>query len=132
MGTGDSRRLSEHFVEYYRSCYFSLSNLSHSIIMAGALKRFIPMFDRVLIERAEAMTRTRGGIVIPEKAQEKVVHGTVVAVGPGTRTKNGDLVPVAVTLGIKSCFPSTEAPKWSSKANSITYSARAIFWENLI
>ena len=45
------------------------------------------MFDRVLIERAEAMTRTRGGIVIPEKAQEKVVHGTVVAVGPGTRTK---------------------------------------------
>lgn len=45
------------------------------------------MFDRVLIERAEAMTRTRGGIVIPEKAQQKVLKGTVVAVGPGSRNK---------------------------------------------
>ena len=44
------------------------------------------MFDRVLIERAEAMTKTRGGIVIPEKAQQKVLKGTVVAVGPGSRT----------------------------------------------
>ena len=38
------------------------------------------MFDRVLIERAEALTKTRGGIVIPEKAQQKVLKGTVVAV----------------------------------------------------
>lgn len=44
------------------------------------------MFDRVLIERAEALTKTRGGIVIPEKAQQKVLKGTVVAVGPGART----------------------------------------------
>lgn len=51
------------------------------------MKRFIPMFDRVLIERAEAMTRTRGGIVIPEKAQQKILKGTVVAVGPGSRNK---------------------------------------------
>jgi co-chaperonin GroES (HSP10) len=45
------------------------------------------MFDRVLIEKAEVMTRTRGGIVIPEKAQQKVLQGTVVAVGPGARTE---------------------------------------------
>ena len=57
------------------------------VIKANALRRFIPMFDRVLIERAEAMTKTRGGIVIPEKAQQKVLKGTVVAVGPGSRTE---------------------------------------------
>ena len=51
------------------------------------MKRLIPMFDRVLIEKAEIMTRTRGGIVIPEKAQQKVLQGTVVAVGPGARTE---------------------------------------------
>jgi len=67
--------------------------------MASALKKFIPMFDRVLIERAEAMTRTRGGIVIPEKAQQKVLKGTVVAVGPGSRNKKGALIPVAVNVG---------------------------------
>ncbi len=54
---------------------------------AGALKRFIPMFDRVLIEKAEALTRTAGGIVIPEKAQQKVLQGTVVAAGPGARNE---------------------------------------------
>ena len=35
--------------------------------------------------RAEAATKTKGGIVIPEKSQGKVLHGTVVAVGPGSR-----------------------------------------------
>jgi chaperonin GroES len=38
-----------------------------------------------LIRRAEAITRTKGGIVIPEKAQAKVLQGEVVAVGPGMR-----------------------------------------------
>jgi chaperonin GroES len=45
------------------------------------------MFDRVLIQRAEALTKTKGGIVIPEKAQAKVLEGTIVAVGPGGRNK---------------------------------------------
>ena len=86
------------------------------------------MFDRVLIERAEALTKTRGGIVIPEKAQQKVLKGTVVAVGPGARTevlhfssfiycfnilmlhvffhfKRGDVIPVAVKVGDQVLLP---------------------------
>jgi len=49
------------------------------------VKRLIPLFDRVLIQRAEAITKTKGGIVLPEKAQAKVLRGTVVATGPGAR-----------------------------------------------
>ena len=45
------------------------------------------MFDRVLLQRAEAIAKTKGGIVIPEKAQQKVSEATVVAVGPGFRTE---------------------------------------------
>jgi len=45
----------------------------------------VPLFDRVLIKKAEAVTKTKGGIVIPEKAQGKILQGTVVAVGPGQR-----------------------------------------------
>lgn len=52
---------------------------------ANAVKRLIPLFDRVLIQRAEAITKTKGGIVLPEKAQAKVLQGTVVAIGPGAR-----------------------------------------------
>lgn len=33
------------------------------------------------------VTKTKGGIVIPEKAAEKVLKGVVVAVGPGARNE---------------------------------------------
>ncbi|CAF5192951.1 unnamed protein product, partial [Rotaria magnacalcarata] len=35
---------------------------------SSALKRIIPLFDRVLVERFAAETKTKGGIHIPEKA----------------------------------------------------------------
>jgi Chaperonin 10 Kd subunit len=52
---------------------------------ALAAKKLLPLFDRILIRRAEAITKTKGGIVIPEKAQAKVLQGEVIAVGPGMR-----------------------------------------------
>ncbi|XP_072947301.1 10 kDa heat shock protein, mitochondrial [Epargyreus clarus] len=73
--------------------------------MANAVKRLIPLLDRVLIKRAEAVTRTAGGIVIPEKAQSKVLHGEVIAVGPGARKDNGDFIPVQVQVGDRVLLP---------------------------
>lgn len=67
---------------------FTYDNLCVLILfqsLAGAAKRLIPMFDRILVQRAEAITKTKGGIVLPEKSQGKVLHGTVIAVGPGSR-----------------------------------------------
>lgn len=43
--------------------------------------------DRILVLRAEAVTKTASGLVIPEKAQSKVLKATVVAVGPGARNQ---------------------------------------------
>ena len=45
------------------------------------------MFDRVLVERLAAETMSKGGIMLPEKAQGKVLQATVVAVGPGSINK---------------------------------------------
>lgn len=56
----------------------------------------IPLLDRVLIQRAEAMTTTKGGIVIPEKAQSKVLKGVVIAVGPGARNKASFRMPFKI------------------------------------
>lgn len=63
------------------------------------------MLDRVLIQRAEALTKSKGGIVIPEAAQSKVSQGTVIAVGPGARNKDGELVPVSLSVGDKVLLP---------------------------
>ncbi|XP_034186742.1 10 kDa heat shock protein, mitochondrial isoform X1 [Osmia lignaria lignaria] len=65
----------------------------------SAIKRLVPLFDRVLIQRAEAATKTKGGIVLPEKAQAKVLQGTVVAIGPGQRNEKGEHIPLTIKVG---------------------------------
>ncbi|XP_013107237.1 10 kDa heat shock protein, mitochondrial [Stomoxys calcitrans] len=64
----------------------------------SAIKRIIPMLDRVLVKRAETLTTTKGGIVLPEKAQGKMMEGTVIAVGPGARNAQ---TGAHITPGVK-------------------------------
>lgn len=44
-----------------------------------------PLADRVLVEPAEAETKTASGIIIPDTAKEKPLQGRVLAVGQGTK-----------------------------------------------
>ena len=43
-----------------------------------------PLHDRVLVKPLEADTKTAGGIIIPDTAQEKPQEGQIVAVGSGS------------------------------------------------
>ncbi len=43
-----------------------------------------PLADRVLVEPAQAEEKI-GGIIIPDTAKEKPLHGKIVAVGGGTK-----------------------------------------------
>jgi chaperonin GroES len=52
--------------------------------------------------------KTRGGIIIPETAQEKPQEGEVVAVGPGTRDEDGERIALDVKVGDRILFG-----KWS-------------------
>ena len=52
------------------------------------MKTIKPLGNRVLIKRSKAPT-TKGGILLPDSAQEKPKEGTVVAVGPGKTDENG-------------------------------------------
>ncbi|MBN3307515.1 CH10 protein, partial [Amia calva] len=70
-----------------------------------AFRKFLPMFDRVLVERFAAETVTKGGIMLPEKSQGKVLQAMVVAVGPGNVNKDGNLQPVCVKVGEKVLLP---------------------------
>ena len=44
-----------------------------------------PLADRVLIQPAEAEQKTASGIIIPDTAKEKPLHGSIVATGNGTK-----------------------------------------------
>ena len=61
--------------------------------------KFRPLHDRVVVRRVEEDTKTKGGIIIPDTAQEKPMQGEVVAIGPGGRDENGKLIPIDVTAG---------------------------------
>lgn len=72
---------------------------------SGAIKKLIPLFDRVLVERFAKETTTKGGIMLPDKSVGKMLNATVIAVGPGGRTSKGDLVPCSVKPGDKVLLP---------------------------
>ena len=55
---------------------------------------FKPNEDRVLVEPAEAETKTASGIIIPDTAKEKPQKGKIIAVGEGVKDK-----PVTVKVG---------------------------------
>jgi chaperonin GroES len=61
--------------------------------------RLQPLNDRVMIERDEAEERTSGGIVLPDKAREKVNRGKVISVGPGKLDKEGRRIRMTVKAG---------------------------------
>ena len=58
-----------------------------------------PYGDRVLVKPRAAEETTSFGIIIPDQAKEKPERGIVVAVGPGKRGDDNELVPVGVKVG---------------------------------
>ncbi|MGE3303010.1 MAG: co-chaperone GroES [Hyphomonadaceae bacterium] len=72
------------------------------------MANFRPLHDRVLVRRVKEEEKTRGGIIIPETAQEKPQEGEIIAVGPGGRDDAGKLVPLDVKVGDRILFG-----KWS-------------------
>ena len=61
--------------------------------------QFRPLHDRVILKRIEADSKTAGGIIIPDSAQEKPSQGEIIAVGPGGRDESGKLTPIDVKVG---------------------------------
>jgi chaperonin GroES len=55
----------------------------------GHVANVRPLGDRVLVKRVESESKTKGGIIIPDTAQEKPAEGVVMAVGPGAVADNG-------------------------------------------
>lgn len=70
--------------------------------------KFRPLHDRVLVRRVDEDTKTAGGIIIPDTAQEKPSEGEIVSVGPGARGEDGSIQALDVNKGDRVLFG-----KWS-------------------
>ena len=58
-----------------------------------------PLHDRVLVHRVEPEQKVKGGIIIPDSAQEKPLEAKVVAVGAGKLDDSGKRIPMQVKVG---------------------------------
>tara|TARA_Y100000814_G_C12036025_1_gene300859 strand:+ start:172 stop:492 length:321 start_codon:yes stop_codon:yes gene_type:complete len=87
--------------------------------------KFRPLHDRVVIRRVDEETKTAGGIIIPDSAQEKPQEGEVVAVGPGARGDDGKIHALDVKIGNRVLFG-----KWSGNEVTIDGEELLIMKEN--
>lgn len=67
------------------------------------MKTIKPLGNRVLIKRSKAPT-TKGGILLPDSAQEKPKEGEVIAVGPGKIDENGVKETMQLKVGDRVLF----------------------------
>ncbi|MBU6373861.1 MAG: co-chaperone GroES [Alphaproteobacteria bacterium] len=72
------------------------------------MANFRPLGDRVLVKRVKEEEKTKGGIIIPDTAQEKPQEGEVIAVGPGARDEDGERIAMDLKVGDRILFG-----KWS-------------------
>ena len=58
-----------------------------------------PLDDRVVLKVLDAEEKTAGGILLPDRAQEKPQRGKVTAVGEGKLNKDGKRMKLDVKKG---------------------------------
>ena len=66
-------------------------------------KKFVPFLNRVLIEKATPVPKSKGGILLSEK-DAITNYGKVIAVGPGD-LKDGKRIPTTVQVGQNVLLP---------------------------
>ena len=58
-----------------------------------------PLGNRVVAKRLEQEETLKGGIILPDTAKKKQETAKVVAIGTGTKTKDGKTLPIPVAIG---------------------------------
>jgi chaperonin GroES len=62
-------------------------------------KTWRPTLNRVVIKKADALTKTKGGIILSTNKDDKLNFGTVIAVGPGKFLEGGKTRACLVQVG---------------------------------
>lgn len=80
------------------------------------MSKIKPLGNRVLIKRSKPQP-TKGGILLPDSAQEKPKEGVIVAVGPGELNDEGTRNPMNVKVGDRILFSSYAGTEIKSTEN---------------
>lgn len=67
--------------------------------------KFKPVHNNVVLEQQELTEEKHGNIIIADTGKERPRLATVVAIGPGMVTINGNTIPCQVKVGDKVAYP---------------------------
>ncbi len=81
-------------------------------------KKIKPLGNRIVIQRQNTQA-TKGGILLPETAQEKPRQGKVISVGPGKMDEKGKMNPLDVKVGDEILFSTYSGTEY--KMNDTEY-----------
>ncbi len=77
-----------------------------------------PLGNRVVVQRQEVKT-SKGGILLPESAQQKPKQGKVLAVGPGKADEKGRIQPMDIKVGDEILFSSYGGMEFKNSEENI-------------
>ena len=60
-----------------------------------------PLGDRVIVKPKAPEEKTKGGIILPDTAQEKPMEGEIIAVGNGRIADDGKKISMELKVGDK-------------------------------
>ena len=64
-----------------------------------------PLYDNIIVKQLKEEETTKSGIVLPDTInKEKPQQGEVIAVGPGKKDNNGNLIEMSLKIGDKILF----------------------------
>jgi len=75
-----------------------------------------PLGDRIIVRRHASEDKTTGGILLPDNAKQKPQKGTVLAVGPGKLSKNGNRTALQVKEGDTVLFTSWAGDEFKERS----------------
>ena len=88
--------------------------------MTTQTSKIKPLGNRVLIKRSRA-TASRGGILLPDSAQEKPKQGVVSAVGPGKMDEHGKIQKMTLKAGDLVLFSSYSGTEVKTEETEAEY-----------
>lgn len=71
---------------------------SSSVVEYGEI---VPLYDNIIVRRVEGITRSKGGIELPDQAKEAMRphEGIVISIGFGREKEDGSIVPMHIKIG---------------------------------
>lgn len=69
------------------------------------MQEFVPIRDRILVQKIEDENKTKSGLVLSDDTKERPTKGKVISVGPGKINDDGKVMPMVVEIGDTVVYP---------------------------